>query len=839
MKLLHCHIENFGALCGFDRDFTGGLNLICERNGFGKSTLAVFIKAMFYGLPVTSKRDITENERKKYRPWGGGAYGGALEFETEGKRYRIERFFGTREKDDRFTLYDLDTGKPSDVFTNMPGLALFGVDADGFERSVYISQRMPHVSSDNSTIKGRLGDLLDATDDLGNYDKAVELLRKEARRYVTTGGRGRILDLQKKLSEKEAEVEACKVAQANAEALYRQAEELTEEKRRITERLSSIAEKEAEIKKADTRRLRREEQALLYRRLLEAKEKSKEEAAGAARFFNGQVPDDRELKEAEELLAEYGKFKAHVESCLLPAEKTARLAELRTNYASLPFSEETVRQIEDLEARIAHAEKEATEKTPRPDPILETEKVRFSGLNRAVAEEVQIARDLCEADEKACPEKVPARAFVLLALGLLAVLSLLLPHTVAPVLPWILAGLGVVLILGGLLILFGTYRTNRKKAAFFAAHEKKLEELLRVYGCNGGLSEALLLLSDMERYLTAEQEKNKQLAAYREAEDRLNKAKAEKAALLSPFGEGEPDCLAEKVKADFAEYTRLLSEEKNVLSRHATWEAALRKIAVSLETFLGRYGLSEEEKGAAYRTVVRQKLLYDEAERQAEKAEKELADFLAESGYEPNALPESTREEQDLRAEKESLFAAAQKVETEIALLKKEAEEEKDRAQTGTLLAEKEALEAEKGEAEATFHALEKAEKFLEEAKEGLSTRYLGGMEESFRTYMQALSPEGTVFRFDTDLTLRAEKGGERREIGALSAGERDLALFCGRLSLVDAIFRKEKPVLILDDPFVNLDDEHYAAARRLLAALAEKTQILYFVCRKEQTNPA
>ena len=50
MKLVSCYIENFGGLHRFSYDFKDGLNVISEDNGWGKSTLAAFLKAMFYGL---------------------------------------------------------------------------------------------------------------------------------------------------------------------------------------------------------------------------------------------------------------------------------------------------------------------------------------------------------------------------------------------------------------------------------------------------------------------------------------------------------------------------------------------------------------------------------------------------------------------------------------------------------------------------------------------------------------------------------------------------------------------------------------------------------------------
>lgn len=40
-----------------------------------------------------------------------------------------------------------------------------------------------------------------------------------------------------------------------------------------------------------------------------------------------------------------------------------------------------------------------------------------------------------------------------------------------------------------------------------------------------------------------------------------------------------------------------------------------------------------------------------------------------------------------------------------------------------------------------------------------------------------------------------------------------------------------EKPFLILDDPFVNLDDEKLARGRRLLAVLSQDYQVIYFTC--------
>ena len=47
MKLISCTIENFGKLNNVTYDFSGECNTICEDNGWGKSTLASFIRVMY------------------------------------------------------------------------------------------------------------------------------------------------------------------------------------------------------------------------------------------------------------------------------------------------------------------------------------------------------------------------------------------------------------------------------------------------------------------------------------------------------------------------------------------------------------------------------------------------------------------------------------------------------------------------------------------------------------------------------------------------------------------------------------------------------------------------
>ena len=129
MRLINCYIENFGGLSRYSLTLQPGITVVEEPNGFGKTTLAEFIRAMFYGFPRASKT-LEKNTRKRYQPWQGGRYGGTIIFEHNGKTYRIDRTFGDVPRQDTFALYEAGTHRPSTDFSENIGQELFQLDAD-------------------------------------------------------------------------------------------------------------------------------------------------------------------------------------------------------------------------------------------------------------------------------------------------------------------------------------------------------------------------------------------------------------------------------------------------------------------------------------------------------------------------------------------------------------------------------------------------------------------------------------------------------------------------------------------------------------------------------------
>ncbi len=199
MKLISMHADNFGCLHNYDYNFEEGLNVVLHDNGWGKTTMAAFLKAMLYGFDSKRSKDITENERKRYLPWQGGNYGGSLDFESEGVNYRIFRTFGETPKYDRVKILNLNKKATAGIDPEKIGETLFKLDVGAFRRSVFINRSGPSVDGAASSIHTRLNSLVSQANDVAAYDGAIADLTQQTKIYEKSGGRGQIGDITGKI----------------------------------------------------------------------------------------------------------------------------------------------------------------------------------------------------------------------------------------------------------------------------------------------------------------------------------------------------------------------------------------------------------------------------------------------------------------------------------------------------------------------------------------------------------------------------------------------------------------------------------------------------------------
>ena len=271
MKLISCRIENFGKLRDFTYHFEDGLSVLFAENGWGKSTFAAFLKVMFYGFDGDNRRSEDGSERLRYRPWGGGVYGGSVIWSRGDKTYRMLRTFGTRRKEDTFVLYDEETGLPSGDFSENTGEELFGIDRDSFRRTVFWSQS-DHETSATTSIQAKIGDLSSQQDDLPAYDAAVKRLSREMERLRPDRASGLIRHYALSASEKTSEDRPGKdsEAQRRLENSEKKLAMLLEKDRSIQRRGQKERQEYLRIKEALQRELldqsrQREKQAFIMR----------------------------------------------------------------------------------------------------------------------------------------------------------------------------------------------------------------------------------------------------------------------------------------------------------------------------------------------------------------------------------------------------------------------------------------------------------------------------------------------------------------------------------------------------------------------------------------------
>ncbi|MBO7345695.1 MAG: hypothetical protein J6U92_07155, partial [Clostridia bacterium] len=153
--------------------------------------------------------------------------------------------------------------------------------------------------------------------------------------------------------------------------------------------------------------------------------------------------------------------------------------------------------------------------------------------------------------------------------------------------------------------------------------------------------------------------------------------------------------------------------------------------------------------------------------------------------------------------------------------------------------AELESKKAELGEKikqyEEDFSVLNLTAKYLKTADENLKIRYRAPLQESLNKYYKLISSLDKSVQIDVDLNVTVEETGGQRVTDYYSKGYQNLFEICKRFALTDVLFTGEKPFIILDDPFYNLDDKKIEKALALVKELSNEYQIIYLVCHESR----
>ena len=87
----------------------------------------------------------------------------------------------------------------------------------------------------------------------------------------------------------------------------------------------------------------------------------------------------------------------------------------------------------------------------------------------------------------------------------------------------------------------------------------------------------------------------------------------------------------------------------------------------------------------------------------------------------------------------------------------------------------------------------------------------------------------------DTSFEIMKNESGSYKPMAAYSRGYQDLYAIAARLAIIDSLYDKELPFIILDDPFAYFDKEKLSKALSLIKTISLSKQIVYLTCSEER----
>lgn len=736
MRLVRCYIENFGKISKKEIKFEDNLTIFKEENGWGKTTLSVFIKSMLYGF---DKSTTEKAERQKYRPWNGGKYGGNIDLEIQGIQYRIERFFGDTPKGDTFKLINLETNKEVNTYTEKIGEEIFKLNKESFTKSIFIPQQEIKVEISND-LTTKLTNLDTIQDDMDKYGEAQKRLLKKSEQL-----KKEIKNKETEIRETEIKIEECKEAEKNLNTYEKEYKNMQEENEKGKEEIKQLEEK---IKIANEQQLK-EEIIKQYQKIKEIEEDRKKAEEQIKGFFQNGTPKKEEIQEIERKIMLVNTAKDEVKEKIIYQFLTEKeIEEKQKIYDDYKEKNNIIQQIEK-------------NKKQKEDDI----------------ENLKQSRNY---------------KIILIVISILIILSGVI--SIFFIKQKIISSIIIVV---GILILFIQRKLNSKN--------KKENKII----------------NEIKRY-------ELQIAEIKEKEEQ------QKNELIRYIQKYEKKYIDEDI------YEILLRIKLNY-ENYKNSQAIIEENKLNIEEFLGKYFKIIVEDYGRYLDEIKIKI----QDNQRIKEEYEKAKYNKEKFLEQHNM-ESIEKSQPIEEKIEDIEESIQKIKNKINIfIQNIASTDKKIDEFSTIVDEKTELETEleeyqeqKNELEKRKKVLDKTMEILEKAKEKLSANYLQSMNSNLNKYIKILSERSNIVdktTIDIDLNTNIEVDGEKKGIETFSAGYKDLVGICTRLALIDSIFEDEAPFLILDDPFVNLDEEKLENAISLIKTISNKYQVIYFTCHESR----
>ena len=849
MKLLSYHIENYGKLHNIDGQFDVGLTEFCEHNGYGKTTMASFIRAMFYGLPSYTTKTKAFDDRQHFYPFEGGKFGGNLAFEMQGKIYKIERFFDKKSsKGDECKVYQ--NGVPFTGFGEDIGKEVFGLDEESFKKTVFITVDEIEIESTYAINEKLNRDVIGGED--SDYESAIETLEKAKKSLKAGRGNNDLISIKKaEILDLTARIKNLQDMSEGLSGEYVERDRLAKEIAGFETELKSAGEYDLILQKWET-----------LDNLTVQTEQKRNALQGYREKYPQGAPTEEERKNLRVCMEEEARLSGALQSVAFGEDKQNILTALSQKFArGVPTQEEIAVKQQGL-TRLATltAETNAWKNRQRTEREKELARCFADGapteetlaVKRAEAEEYKRQDAQLKALHNALVRSAPTqtkKSFGKPLCFALAALCVIVGGVLAGIQIW---AVGVPLLAIGLALgcvgfyLHSKGKTNQQsngdiavKIAETQARMRVLEEKLRAftvqyrYYSEAGAAYDFMALEEAVRayrlQMQAEIEGEKRFVA---AMQEIQEIQTQTQTYLVGYGEaGDLREGLNRLLSSASAYQSLMADKASANEKTEDLRTRILQCQATVKTILQTYeldayvGTMSALNGLELDCKRMQELMAEVAD-----LEKNLTDYKEKNGLteRPQGQVQNT---EDLHARLSVLRKQLADCDKRIAEIERVVEQLPDTE--SELEQAEEVLEVYKQRYQLltdTIDALKNAEKSLKD-------RYVAPIKNRFSHYAEALERVlDEKISMDSDYRVKFERGGEERSDRHLSAGERSLCALCLRLALIDNMYETEQPFIVMDDPFVHLDETHLRRVSDLMKTLAQERQIIYFCCHESRS---
>ena len=848
MKLVSLYITNFGNLSDVEYKFNGDITSFCEKNGYGKSTLVGFIKSMFYGMETFKKNAASFLDREHYYPFKGGLFGGNIVFEYNNHTYRIERTFDQKsEVDDTLKVYK-DT-ELTEELGDVPGLTIFGISKDSFERLIIINTDKINIES-NADISKKLNNYASNVSEDFDITKVIDTVKKLKKEETTKiNGNKDTTGLKEKIKNLKEEIANLEGIKSSLDDKY---SELDDANKAYQE--SSILYQEAASKGVILEKWNQ------YDSLNNECFSLKEKIDVILNRYKKGVPTSEEISLVKKSLEQIKIANASLERGSITVSEENEYKSLSDKYSAYLPSEEEVHDIERKNNELNNLIKDRAnlDKKEKPEEEIRLEahfhgKIVSDEEVLAVKEKVDEYSRLNEELKNIKPNvettkenekkvnKLYVISLILLFIVLGAGIGLVFVNTILGI---VLASIGGVGFIAVLILLLISYNKEPRRVVEITPNEdyenqkrdidRKKQEIFILlaryqYVGNDVLSLFYQFKSDAEKYnsiINLTKDASEKAAEYDNGIEKLTEEISSFFNKLN-FPSMAFDKAIEILKKELARLEILKGIVNNSSVNKEQLKATIKEEQVKVNAFYEKYEISKL-------------VLIEDIEKDIDDLNRLNNDYKNKLSQrdkykEDNGL--ETRVEGESEIDLNALKANEEKNHSIYMTIKGEVEDLEEQV---SLLDEKknelERLNEAKQEAEYASELYENVKKEIEAADESLINKYVAPIKEKFIYYAELLEKAiGEKVHMDKNFKITFDREGALRKSDHLSSGTLAICALCFRLALLDNMFENEELFIIMDDPFMSLDEEHFEKAKTLVKELSKNKQIMYLTCHRSR----